>query len=123
MISLPDVWAELVGLAQTPLRGQASDIFTDLTVLQRLSDRRGRANALCVRADGADAVAGLERSIEGAEITIASERAHRVGGSLVDARGRHLPSQHSGGEQQRVAIAGAAPRWCGCWTGAWPKAS
>ena len=123
MISLPDVWAELVGLAQTPLRGQASDIFTDLTVLQRLSDRRGRANALYVRADGADAVAGLERSIEGAEITIASERAHRVGARWSTPAG--ATCRRSSRAASSSGWRSPAPRraWGGCWTEAWPKAS
>jgi putative ABC transport system permease protein len=80
----------VVGLAQTPLGGQASDVYTDLGVLQQISDRKGRANTLYVRATDTGAVDGLKRSIEGsidgAEVTTASELADRVGGSLVDAK-------------------------------------
>jgi ABC-type antimicrobial peptide transport system permease subunit len=81
---------DVVGLAQTPLGGQASDVYTELGVLQKLSDRKGRANTIYARATDTDAVAGLKRaiegSIEGAEVTTASELADRVGGSLVDAK-------------------------------------
>jgi putative ABC transport system permease protein len=81
---------KVVGLAETPLGGQASDIYTDLAVLQGISDRKGRANVIYARAEDSAAVAGLERaiegSIEGAEVTTASDLADRVGGSLVDAK-------------------------------------
>ncbi len=80
----------VVGLAQTPLGGAASDVYTDLGVLQKLSDHKGRANVIYVRADHADAVPALEREIEagidGAEVTTAAELADRVGGSLTSAK-------------------------------------
>ncbi|MGH2949133.1 MAG: ABC transporter permease, partial [Solirubrobacteraceae bacterium] len=81
---------EVVGLVRTPLGGQASDVYTELGVLQRLSDRKGRANVIYVRAEDGGDVAGLareiERTIDSAEVTTASELAERVGGSLVDAK-------------------------------------
>jgi ABC-type antimicrobial peptide transport system permease subunit len=80
----------VVGLAQTPLGGAASDVYTDLGVLQKLSDHKGRANVIYVRADNADAVPALKREIEagidGAEVTTAAELADRVGGSLTSAK-------------------------------------
>jgi ABC-type antimicrobial peptide transport system permease subunit len=80
----------VVGLAQTPLGGAASDVYTPLGILQKLSDRKGRANVIYVRADDADAVPALKRSIEasidGAEVTTAAELADRVGGSLTSAK-------------------------------------
>ncbi len=80
----------VVGLAQTPLGGAASDVYTGLAVLQKLSDHKGRANVIYVRADDADAVPALKRSIEasidGAEVTTAAELADRVGGSLTSAK-------------------------------------
>jgi putative ABC transport system permease protein len=81
---------EVVGLARTPLGGAAADVYTDLGVLQRISDRRGRANVIYARADDAGAVPGLkqqiEAGIEGAEVTTAAELADRVGGSLIHAK-------------------------------------
>jgi putative ABC transport system permease protein len=80
----------VVGLAQTPLGGAASDVYTDLSVLQRLSDHKGRANVVYARANDADAVPALKREIEagidGAEVTTAAELADRVGGSLSSAQ-------------------------------------
>lgn len=79
----------VVGLAETPLGGQASDIYMPLGELQRLSDRRGRTNLLLVRAeDGAD-VAAVAEDIEAAfpdsRVTTAADVADRVEGTLVDA--------------------------------------
>ena len=79
----------VVGLAATPLGGQASDIYMALGELQRLSDRRGRSNLLLVRAvDGADidAVAGgIEAAFPDSRVTTAADVADRVEGTLVDA--------------------------------------
>jgi putative ABC transport system permease protein len=81
---------KVVGLAQTPIGGQASDVYTPLRALQSVSDNKGKANVIYARAVDADAVAGLEKqieaSIDGAEVTTASDLADRVGGSLVDAK-------------------------------------
>jgi putative ABC transport system permease protein len=81
---------EVVGLADPPLGGQASDVYLKLDQLQAMSDRKGRATTLYVRADSADDVASLakeiERSFDGAEVTTSQELADRIGGSLVDAK-------------------------------------
>ena len=80
----------VVGLASPPLGGSASDIYVKLSTLQRLSDRKGRANAIQVRAKDSGSVDGLERAIKssfaGAQVTTAKDLADRVGGSLVDAK-------------------------------------
>jgi putative ABC transport system permease protein len=80
----------VVGLASPPLGGSASDIYVKLTTLQKLSDRKGRANAVQVRAKDSGAVDGLAREIKssfaGAQVTTAKDLADRVGGSLVDAK-------------------------------------
>jgi ABC-type antimicrobial peptide transport system permease subunit len=80
---------EVVGLASTPLGGDASDIYLELGRLQRLSDREGRVNRIQVRATSSEAVAGLAKAIEGrlegAEVVTAADLADRVGGSLDDA--------------------------------------
>ena len=80
----------VVGLAKTPLGGQASDVYVKLDQLQRLSDREGRVNVLYVRAEDADRVGTLEKQIErafpGAQVTTSKDLADRVGGSLVDAK-------------------------------------
>ena len=80
---------KVVGLAGAPLGGDASDVYVELGRLQALSDREGRINGVQVRAQSADAVAGLEdviaRELEGAEVVTAADLAGRVGGSLDDA--------------------------------------
>jgi ABC-type lipoprotein release transport system permease subunit len=80
----------VVGLAKTPLGGQASDVYVKLDQLQRLSGREGRVNVLYVRAEDADSVGKLEKEIEhafpGAQVTTSKDLADRVGGSLVDAK-------------------------------------
>ena len=80
---------EVVGLATAPLGGDASDVYVELGRLQELSHREGRVNRIQVRADSAEAVAGLadqmERQLEGAEVVTAADLVDRVGGSLEDA--------------------------------------
>jgi ABC-type lipoprotein release transport system permease subunit len=80
----------VVGLAETPVGGQASDIYVKLGELQRLSGRTGRVNAIHVRAESAEDVpavaASIRKSFAGATVTTAEDLAGRVSGSLVDAR-------------------------------------
>jgi ABC-type antimicrobial peptide transport system permease subunit len=80
---------EVVGLANAPLGGRASDVYVELGKLQELSDRRGRVNEIQVRATSSEAVASLAEQIEGrlqaAEVVTAADLADRVGGSLADA--------------------------------------
>ncbi len=80
---------DVVGLAGAPLGGDASNVYVELGRLQALSDREGRVNGMQVRAESADAVAGLEdaiaRQLEGADVVTAADLAGRVGGSLDDA--------------------------------------
>ncbi|MGH3128163.1 MAG: ABC transporter permease [Gaiellaceae bacterium] len=81
---------EVIGIAETPLGGQSSDVYVKLTQLQSLSDRVGRVNIAYVRAgsaDDVDAVASrIEDTIDGASVTTASDLADRVSGTLVDAK-------------------------------------
>ena len=80
----------VVGLAQTPLGGQASDVYVELGELQTLSDRVGRVNTVYVRAKSAEQVGALARhirsAVDGASVTTAKDIADRVSGSLVDAK-------------------------------------
>ena len=80
----------VVGLAQTPVGGQASDVYVKLAELQSLADRKGRVNGINVRAESADDVpavaASIKQSFVGATVTTAADLAGRVSGSLVDAR-------------------------------------
>lgn len=80
----------VVGLAQTPLGGQASDIYVRLGELQALAGRKGRINSINVRAESSNDVAAvsssIQKSFEGASVTTAKDLADRVSGSLVDAR-------------------------------------
>lgn len=81
---------KVVGLAQTPLGGQAADVYTKLSQLQKLSNRGGRVNTVYVRATRSDQVAGVSSAIRaglaGASVTTAQDLADRVSGSLVDAK-------------------------------------
>ena len=81
---------KVVGLAQAPLGGKASDVYVELGQLQAVSDRKGRVNEMNVRATDSDAVNGvaaaIEGSLAGAEVTTAADLAKRVGGSLDDAQ-------------------------------------
>jgi ABC-type antimicrobial peptide transport system permease subunit len=80
----------VVGLAQTPLGGQPSDIYVGLGELQELSGRKGRVSTVNVRAESSDDVAAVaasaRKSFPGASVTTAEDLAERVSGSLVDAR-------------------------------------
>jgi ABC-type antimicrobial peptide transport system permease subunit len=80
----------IVGLAKTPLGGQASDVYMKLTQLQTLSNRVGRVNTVYVRTNDAKNVASVASSIrssfDGASVTTAKDLADRVTGSLVDAK-------------------------------------
>ena len=80
----------VVGLAKPPLGGRASDVYVSLAKLQQLSDRKGRVNAINVRAESSDDVAAvssaIEQQLDGATVTTAADVAERVSGSLVDAK-------------------------------------
>jgi ABC-type antimicrobial peptide transport system permease subunit len=81
---------DVVGLAQTPLGGSATDVYMDLARLQRMSGREGRVNQVQVRATNADAVPAvakaIERDFDNASVTTSADLAERIGGSLVDAK-------------------------------------
>ena len=49
----------VVGIAETPLGGQSSDVYVKLAQLQKLSDRVGRVNTVYVRAASGDDVAAV----------------------------------------------------------------
>jgi putative ABC transport system permease protein len=89
-ISLGGKKLHVVGLAQTPLGGQASDVYVELGVLQKLSGRVGRVNTIQVRAASSSVVDAVSRKIKagfsGASVTTAKDLADRVSGSLVDAK-------------------------------------
>ena len=80
----------VVGIAETPLGGQSSDAYLELSQLQELADRAGRVNTVYVRADSSDDVGAvaesIERTVEGASVTTAEDLAERVSGTLVDAK-------------------------------------
>lgn len=80
----------VVGLARTPLGGQASDVYVKLAQLQKLSNRVGRVNTIYVRATSADKVSSVASEIRstfsGSSVTTAKDLANRVSGSLVDAK-------------------------------------
>jgi ABC-type antimicrobial peptide transport system permease subunit len=80
----------VVGIAETPLGGQSSDVYVKLSQLQALADRKGRVNTVYVRAESSDDVAAvaaaIERKVDGASVTTTEDLAERVSGTLVDAK-------------------------------------
>ena len=80
----------VIGIAKTPLGGQASDVYIKLSQLQALSGRTGRVNTVYVRAKSAQQVGALARHIRqtftGSSVTTAKDLADRITGSLVDAK-------------------------------------
>jgi ABC-type lipoprotein release transport system permease subunit len=80
----------VVGIAETPLGGQSSDAYLELSQLQELADRAGRVNTVYVRAESSDDVGAvaesIEKAVEGASVTTAEDLADRVSGTLVDAK-------------------------------------
>ena len=80
----------VVGIAETPLGGQSSDVYVKLSQLQELADRKGRVNTVYVRADSSDDVTAvateIEDTVDGASVTTAADLAERVSGTLVDAK-------------------------------------
>ena len=80
----------VVGIAETPLGGQSSDVYLKLSQLQELADREGRVNTVYVRAESSDDVAAvaakIENTVDGASVTTAADLADRVSGTLVDAK-------------------------------------
>ena len=80
----------MVGIAETPLGGQSSDVYVKLSQLQELADRKGRVNTVYVRAESSDDVSAvateIEETVDGASVTTAADLAERVSGTLVDAK-------------------------------------
>ena len=80
----------VVGIAETPLGGQSSDVYVKLSQLQELADRKGRVNTVYVRAESSDDVTAvateIEDTVDGASVTTAADLAERVSGTLVDAK-------------------------------------
>jgi ABC-type antimicrobial peptide transport system permease subunit len=80
----------VVGIAETPLGGQSSDVYVKLQQLQAVSDRVGRVNTAYVRAESVADVgavaASIESTLDGASVTTSQDLADRVAGTLVDAK-------------------------------------
>jgi ABC-type antimicrobial peptide transport system permease subunit len=80
----------VIGIAETPLGGQSSDMYVKLSQLQGLADRKGRVNTVYVRAESSDDVMAvsteIENTVDGASVTTAADLAERVSGTLVDAK-------------------------------------
>jgi ABC-type antimicrobial peptide transport system permease subunit len=88
-INLDGTKFKIVGIAQTPLGGQSSNVYVKLSQLQKLSGRTGKVNTLYVRATSASNVSSVATAIKsqipGASVTTAKSLADSVSGSLVDA--------------------------------------
>jgi ABC-type antimicrobial peptide transport system permease subunit len=80
----------VVGIASSPLGGTASDVYVELSRLQKISGYEGQINTLQVRAAGTGDVATVAKEIrqqlKGAQVTTAQTLAKRVSGSLNDTR-------------------------------------
>ncbi len=88
-LAIGDERFEVVGIAEPPLGGEASDVYLELGKLQEVARREGRINVLRVRAESSADVgavaAGIEAAFPGSEVVTAEQLAARVGGSLVSA--------------------------------------
>ena len=88
----------VIGIAETPLGGQSSDVYVKLSQLQQLSDRKGRVNTIYVRADSSDDVScGLVRDREHGRRSLGDD-----GGRPRQARFRHARRRQEPGVQARV---------------------
>src|SRR5436309_5152750 len=80
----------VIGLAKTPLGGQASDLYIKLSQLQALSGRKGLVNTIYVRAtsasQGSSVAAAIKSQFKGSSVTTAADLAKQISGSLVDAK-------------------------------------
>jgi putative ABC transport system permease protein len=80
----------VIGLAETPVGGSSSDVYTKLDQLQQLSGRAGRVNTVYVRATSAsqvDAVASeIKSTLSGSSVSTAKTLAAQITGSLKDAK-------------------------------------
>jgi putative ABC transport system permease protein len=80
----------VVGIAKTPVGGSSSDVYIDLTQLQKMSSRTGRINTMYVRATSAskvDAVSkSISKTISGASVTTAESLAAQITGTLSTAK-------------------------------------
>lgn len=89
-VKLQDTTFTVVGIASSPLGGTASDIYVELSTLQKISGYQGRINSLQVRASStsqvASVAAAVKRGIPSSEVTTAASLARRVGGSLTDTK-------------------------------------
>jgi len=89
-VSLGGKTFTVVGLAETPVGGQSSDVYIKLAELQQLSGRVGRVNTVYVRATSAGAVDSVSKAIKAnfssSSVTTAQTLANRVTGSLTDAK-------------------------------------
>jgi ABC-type antimicrobial peptide transport system permease subunit len=89
-ISLGGKTFTVVGLAETPVGGQSSDVYIKLAERQQLSGRVGRVNTVYVRATSAGAVDSVSKAIKAnfssSSVTTAQTLANRVTGSLTDAK-------------------------------------
>ena len=80
----------VIGIAETPLGGQSSNVYVKLSQLQELADRKDRVNTVYVRAESSDDVAAvsteIENTVDGASVTTAADLAERVSGTLGEAK-------------------------------------
>ncbi|HEV8462219.1 MAG TPA: ABC transporter permease [Gaiellaceae bacterium] len=80
----------VVGIAKSPVGGSSSDVYIDLTQLQKMSGRTGRINTMYVRATSAGKVAtvstSISKTIPGASVTTAKSLADQITGTLSTAK-------------------------------------
>jgi putative ABC transport system permease protein len=80
----------VIGIAESPLGGTASDIYVKLATLQKLAGYSGQIDTAEVQAASAASVTAVSTAIKkdfsGASVTTAADLAARVSGSLSDAK-------------------------------------
>jgi len=73
----------VIGVAKTPLGGQASDVYVKLAQLQKLSEHGGRVNTVYVRAGSSGQVTSVARSIRTTFTGSSVTRLRRFGASVM----------------------------------------
>jgi len=89
-ISIGGKTFHVAGLSSAPLGGTGSDVYVELSVLQKLANLPGRVNTVQVRATNSGKITTVKqeitKSLSGAQVTTAADLAKRIGGSLTDAK-------------------------------------
>ena len=88
-LTINETTFHVVGIVQSPLGGQAADVYTPLTQLQKLAGEKNQVNVVLVRASRGSSVGAVQKRIKKAyptaQVASAKQVADQISGSLVSA--------------------------------------